>query len=75
MLSQVPENEGLDSDTLDSPLPEFMSNPDIRFEVSTADRDKLRDVLDQLRFDLFVLENDITCFCNKKIPRFFCPWV
>ncbi|CAN0161383.1 unnamed protein product, partial [Laminaria digitata] len=46
---QVPENEGLDSDTSDSPLPEFLSNPDVRFEVSSTDRAALRAVLDQLR--------------------------
>eukprot|EP00752_Nemacystus_decipiens_P010432 g9296.t2 len=46
---QVPENEGLDSDTSDSPLPEFLSNPDVRFEVTSADRASLRAALDQLR--------------------------
>lgn len=46
---QVPENEGLDSDTSDSPLPEFLSNPDIRFEVLVADRAAMCGVLEQLR--------------------------
>ena len=45
----MPENEGLDSDTSDSPLPEFLSNPDVRFEVTSADRASLRAALDQLR--------------------------
>lgn len=47
--TKVPENEGLDSDTSDSPLPEFLSNPDVRFEVAHTDRAALRAVLDQLR--------------------------
>ncbi|CAN0175670.1 unnamed protein product, partial [Ectocarpus fasciculatus] len=46
---QVPENEGLDSDTTDSPLPEFLSNPDVRFEVTPGDRAALRAALEQLR--------------------------
>jgi len=45
----VPENEGLDSDASESPLPEFLSNPDVRFEVSPADRAALRAALEQLR--------------------------
>ncbi|CAN0579130.1 unnamed protein product, partial [Ectocarpus sp. 12 AP-2014] len=46
---QVPENEGLDSDTTDSPLPEFLSNPDVRFEVTPGDRAALRAALERLR--------------------------